>query len=173
MVVACKISNEWALVGWTPTSAWKCEECLTFLSVVAQFVHGSLLAVAKFARLWTRLWLNSLSVVWLSIIEWKGTNTVITNLFLRLFLLTHYYFYVLPTNLFSPHRFQEQCYGWKRYQKMLIGIGTRLLNGHGSEMEMEMLWITRKDHRKWKWNWKCHGKIKARWNLNKKWKNRS
>ena len=24
---------------------------------------------------------------------------------------------------------------------MLIGIGTRLLNGHGSEMEMEMLWI--------------------------------
>ena len=24
---------------------------------------------------------------------------------------------------------------------MLIGIETRLLNGHGNEMEMEMLWI--------------------------------
>ena len=26
---------------------------------------------------------------------------------------------------------------------MLIGIETRLLNGHGSEMEMEMLWINK------------------------------
>ena len=41
---------------------------------------------------------------------------------------------------------------------MLIGIEMRLLNGHGSEMEM--LWITRKDHRKWKWNWKCNGKLR-------------
>ena len=35
-----------------------------------------------------------------------------------------------------------------------------MLNGHGSEMEMEMLWIVRKDHRKWKWNWKCNGKLR-------------
>ena len=56
---------------------------------------------------------------------------------------------------------------------MLIGIETRLLNRHGSEMEMEMLWITRKDCRKWKRNWKCNGKIKTRWNMNKKWKNSS
>ena len=48
MVVTCKISNGWTLVGWTPTSVWKCEKCLTFLSVVAQFVHRSLLTVVKF-----------------------------------------------------------------------------------------------------------------------------
>ena len=51
---------------------------------------------------------------------------------------------------------------------MLIGIETRLLNGHGSEMEMEMLWIDKGRSQKWKWNWK--------WKMedaNERWNNRN
>ena len=46
---------------------------------------------------------------------------------------------------------------------MLIGIETRLLNGHGGEMEMEMLWINKDRSRKWKWNWKMED-ANERWN---------
>ena len=46
---------------------------------------------------------------------------------------------------------------------MLIGIETRLLNGHGSEMEMEMLWINNDRSRKYKWNWKMEN-ANERWN---------
>ena len=74
----CKVSKEWAKVGWAPMIVWKLDVWLIFMVMVVWLVHESRLTVVKFCE-WQCMVVvmneSKLSVFLLTVCE--GSNTVL------------------------------------------------------------------------------------------------